>query len=277
MAPARLTSRPAMARSRIPRTDGRMALRIPKKDLQCFARFLPVCLLLLACTTPSSQARVRLQRVGSLPDWQRTAWAPVQQPMLGEPFLAAEGLDEELRLWLEDRLRRPATDTLETKRLDLGRARLGCGPHANGYRCHAQLIVELHGKVGKRALWAGEGLAWVDLESKVSPRRLKPVATRLLEAALLALERGPQRRPAAAGRGPLAQALRRGDPKALKRWVAELSSPAANEDRRIALWLAIGHLARPEDKKRLEEISALSQREREARQLALDWLAEITP
>ena len=45
--------------------------------------------------------------------------------------------------------------------------------------------------------------------------------------------------------------------------------------RRVALWLAIGHLATEEHRLRILSIQTGTQRETKARQLALDWLDEV--
>ena len=229
----------------------------------------------MACTTAQSQSRLRLQRQGSLPDWQKNPWIPVETPWLGEGFKDNKNLASALQKQLDQDLKVKSLPTTKPLHFILGRPRLACEPSPPRWRCYAQVIVEMRGRRGKQALWAAEGLAWVELDQIPPKHRRLSLARTLTTTAIGSIREGPQERPAARGSGPLAQAIQRGNPAALNQWLDELEQPQGLEAKRIALWLAVGHLAQGTHRSRIQAIKAKTPRETKARQLALDWLDEV--
>ena len=248
---------------------------LKSKTARFLARILPVVVVLNGCTVAQSQSRLRLQRHGSLPDWKKSPWVPTETPWLGEGFDDAKALAISLQDRLDQQLE--VTELKESKPLHfvLGRPRVACKASPGSWRCYAQVIVEMRGKRGKRALWAAEGLAWVDLEQKPSKRQQRRLAYSLTWDAVRSVREGPQSRKKIRNSGSLAAAIERGSSTVVSDWLDELSQNEASESRRVALWLAIGHLATEEHRLRILSIQTGTQRETKARQLALDWLDEV--
>ena len=96
-----------------------------------------------------------------------------------------------------------------------------------------------------------------------------------MRAAIQSVQEGPQSRAAGHGSGPLATAIQQGAPGTLSGWLDRLAGDESNEAQRVALWLAVGHLAKEKDRERIERVEARTPREKKARQLALDWLDEL--
>ena len=239
------------------------------------ARILPITLTLVGCTTPQSHSRLRLQRQGSLPDWQKSPWKTVELPWLGDGFAKDDDLAHELRKHIDKELGASELPQVKPLHFVLGRPRVACEPSPPQWRCYAQVIVEMRGRSGKQALWAAEGFAWIDLENPPPPHRRLQLARRLVSAAILSVQEGDQERSIARGSSPIAQAIQRKDPGVVNDWLDELSQPSGLEAKRVALWLAVGHLAQRQHRDRIKDISTRSPREAKARQLALDWLDEV--
>ena len=252
-----------------------MTIAFNTKAFGLLARILPISLGLLACTTPQSQSRLRLQRQGSQPDWQQHPWSTVAKPWLGESFSEPEGLAERLQARLNQDLEARNLPKNKKLHLVLGRPRIACDAVGKRWRCYSQVIVEMRGARGKRALWAAEGLAWLELDRPPPLDARNTLALGLVRAAIQSVREGPQSRPAGRWAGPLATAIQLGKPGTLDHWLVSLAGDESSEAQRVALWLAVGHLAEEKDRQRIEDVKARTPRENKARQLALDWLDEL--
>lgn len=246
-----------------------------RKTFMFLARILPASLCFLACTTAQSHSRLRLQRQGIQPNWQNIPWRSVESPWFGAGFPGSTALAERVQSRLNQDLKAHELPEKKPLHLVLGRPRIDCERTQKRWRCYAQVIVEMRGRRGKMALWAAEGLAWLELDHRPRPEGQLPMALSLVRTAIQSIREGPQVRPTASGAGPLALAIRDGKVDQLDDWFEELDGDRSTEARRIALWLAIGHLADKRHRPRIEIMKARSVRETKARQLALDWLDEI--
>ncbi len=246
-----------------------------RQTFRLLARILPISLCFLACTTAQSHSRLRLQRQGSQPRWEKIPWQAVETPWFGEGFPATEALEKQLQARLNQDLNGRALPEKKPLHLVLGRPRLDCEPGPKRWRCYAQVIVEMRGRRGQVALWAAEGLAWIELDGQPRSGQRPVLAHTLVTTAIQAIREGPQIRTKSSGSGPLALAIRAGSADPLADWFDELGAEGSTEARRVALWLAIGHLAKERHRLQIENTKPRSARETKARQLALDWLDEL--
>jgi hypothetical protein len=226
----------------------------------------------LACTTPTTHSRQVFRR-GQTADHPSAPWWPAAGLRLEAPFAADPELGARLAATLTERLI-PAlgrSDNPPRRSRRIGKPRLACPPHGKGFRCYAQVFVEVLGRRGRTALWAREGVALLEVSERPEGARLRRLADALLGAAIDAAL-SPEHERSARARGALGQSLARGDIAALPGWFEELSQADAVKDRRIALWLAFGHLADARWLPRLAPLSTHSPNEAEAKAWALAWI-----
>ena len=236
---------------------------------QILVRAALLCLL-GACTTPTQAGRLLFQRGATqLPDG-----ALVWLPFTGQ--IAIEDLDESELAPVVHRelasLLRPQNERAALS-LRLQGVILGCRGGARA-ACACRVVVELVGGDQDTVLRGMEGRAELAMARQADGAALQRALPALLRSAIGSALSAPDRRPP--GGSEMARLIRAGDSSRLDQWINQLKHDQLNQERRIVLWIALGHVAKGHALKRLMTIKADTPPEAEARTRALRWIRAAT-
>ncbi len=229
-----------------------------------------ICLL-CACTTPNQAGRLLFQRGATqLPS----------KPLVWQPFTGQIAIDHPqaapLRSQVIEQLNQLLKPRAETAPLSLRLQGVivACREGATA-ACACRVVIELVGKDRQTVLRGMEGRAELAMARPADKDALSRALPTLISSAVEAALTAPDRRPPAVS--DMARLIRAGDSSQLNQWAAQLEQQALSPQQRIVLWVALGHVAKARDLKRLNTIPAKSVAEAKARTRALLWIRAAAP
>ena len=237
---------------------------------QILVRAALLCLL-SACTTPDQAGRLLFQRGATDLPSGALIWLPFSGQIAIDH--AAENnlrpaVQKELAL-----LTQPQSEDAPLS-LRLQGVIIACRAGARA-ACACRAVIELVGSDQNTALRGMEGRAELAMARPADEAALRRMLPALLRAAIRSGLTAPDRRPP--GGSEMARLIRAGDNSHLDRWADQLEHQNLDPDRRIVLWIALGHVAKGGNLKRLRTIEAKSPAEAAARTRAMRWIRAATP
>ena len=237
---------------------------------QILVRAALLCLL-GACTTPDHAGRLLFQRGATqLPEG----------PLVWLPFSGQIAIEHSAENKLRPAVRRELADLLQPQiedaplSLRMQGVIIACRAGARA-ACAGRIVIELVGSDQNTVLRGMEGRAELAMARPADEAALRRMLPALLRSAVRSAITAPDRRPPAGSE--MARLIRAGDNSHLDQWVDQLEHQNLSQDRRIVLWIALGHVANDGDLKRLMSIEAKSSPEAKARSRALRWIRAATP
>jgi len=237
---------------------------------QILVRAALLCLL-GACTTPDHAGRLLFQRGATQLPEGALVWLP---------FSGQIAIDHSAEKKLKPAVHRELAELMQPRIEDARRSLrvqgviIGCRDGARA-ACACRLVIELVGSDQNTVLRGMEGRAELAMARPADEAALRRMLPALLRSAIRSAITAPDRRPP--GGSEMARLIRAGDNSHLDQWIGQLEDQSPKPDRRIVLWIALGHVAKGGDLKRLMAIEAKSSAEAEARTRALRWIRAATP